>query len=105
MRYHAHVIKVADEQPLASAQLALFFEQQAFLTQDLAVISTDTINYSRRCIEKCDFVIMLIGDSYGQTNMSGVSQMHLSYLTAKAKRKPLMRMDARSPSMRRLNYE
>ncbi|WP_230657310.1 DUF4062 domain-containing protein [Psychrobacter sp. I-STPA10] len=90
MRYHAHIIKVTNEQPLVSSQLALFFERQAFLTQDLPVISTETMNYSRRCIESCDFVIMIIGESYGETNMSGVSQMHLSYLTAKAKRKPML---------------
>lgn len=90
MRYHAHIIKVANEQPLVSSQLALFFENRAFLTQDLSVISTETMNYSRRCIENCDFVIMIIGNSYGQTNMSGVSQMHLSYLTAQAKRKPML---------------
>lgn len=90
MRYHAHIIKVANEQPLVSAQLAMFFENNAFLTYDLPVMSTETMNYSRRCVESCDFVIMIIGDSYGQTNISGVSQMHLSYLTARAKRKPML---------------
>ena len=90
IRYHAHVIKVANEQHLVSTQLALFFEKKAFLTQDLPDMSPETMDYSRRCIEDCDFVILVVGDSYGQTNIAGVSQMHLSYLTAKAKRKPML---------------
>jgi hypothetical protein len=33
---------------------------------------------------------MIIGDSYGTVQKTGVSQMHLSYLNAKAKLKPLL---------------
>ncbi len=90
MRYHVHTIMVVDEQPIVSSQMALFFETVAFMTQDLATVSVETMNYSRRCIEACDFVVMVVGDGYGKTNASGVSQLHLSYLTAKSKQKPLL---------------
>lgn len=46
--------------------------------------------YGRQCIDACDYALMIIGDSYGTVQKTGVSQMHLSYLNAKAKLKPLI---------------
>ncbi len=88
--YHIHAIQVVNDQPEVASQLVLFLENKAVLTQDLPAISTQATNYSRRCIDACDFVIMIIGESYGAPNPSGVSQLHLSYLTAKTKDKPML---------------
>ena len=46
--------------------------------------------YGRQCIDSCDYALMIIGDSYATVQKNGVSQMHLSYLNAKAKLKPLL---------------
>lgn len=90
-RYHIHLACVSNDQPDVLDNLALFFEHRAFLTRDLRVMNnSDTMNYSRRCIDSCDYVIVIIGDEYGELNPSGVSQLHLSYINAKTKNKPML---------------
>lgn len=90
-RYHIHLACVAHDQPVILDGLALFFENKAFLTRDLrAIANSEAMQYSRRCIDVCDYVLVLVADSYGEKNPSGVSQLHLSYITAKTKNKPMM---------------
>lgn len=89
-RYHIHVACTSDVSSELLDTLALFFEQQAFLTYDLSNRHRQAASYSHRCIEKCDYVLLLITDSYGELNHTGVSQLHLSYAYARTKRKPLL---------------
>jgi len=89
-RYHIHVICAANDQVHLLEEMAIFFQTRAFLTYDVSSqIPTATL-YSRQCIDMCDYTVVIIGDSYGLTHKIGVSQMHLSYLSAKAKMKPMM---------------
>ncbi|WP_199507461.1 MULTISPECIES: DUF4062 domain-containing protein [unclassified Psychrobacter] len=89
-RYHIHVICAANDQLHLLEEIAIFFQTRAFLTYDVSSqIPTATL-YSRQCIDTCDYTLVIIGDSYGMTHKIGVSQMHLSYLSAKAKMKPMM---------------
>lgn len=74
--------------PLRDA-VVMFFENKANLTYDLFTATTTTANYSWRCVNACDWAIMLVGDSYGQLTNTGVSQLHISYLNAKTKNKPI----------------
>ncbi|MDO5651123.1 MAG: hypothetical protein Q4G13_03165 [Moraxella sp.] len=91
-RHHIHLICDSEDTSLflARDKIAVFFEQRAFFTRDLLLSSPDSANYSWRCINNCDYVIMLIGRSYGKVNASGVSQLHVSYLNAKTKNKPVI---------------
>lgn len=89
-RYHIHLIGIISDHDRMIDSLALFFEQRAFFTHDLKEADVKSANYSRRCIDNCDYVIMLIGDHYGKRNNTGVSQMHLSYINAQTKNKPLL---------------
>lgn len=89
-RYHIHVICANDDQLSSLDELALYFERHAFLTYDVALGDVQASNYSRRRIDECDYVLLLIGDSYGKPNSTGVSQMHLSYINAKTKNKPML---------------
>lgn len=89
-RYHIHVICANDDQSSSLDALALYFERRAFLTFDLALGDVQASNYSRRRIDECDYVLLVIGDSYGKLNSTGVSQMHLSYINAKTKNKPML---------------
>lgn len=89
-RHHIHVACTPDAAPEVLDNLALFFNQQAFLTYDLFSRHPQTASYSHRCIEKSDYVLLLITDSYGELNNTGVSQLHLSYAYARTKRKPLL---------------
>lgn len=91
-RYHIHVACVPDDPLLITAQddVAIFFESRAFLTKDLVLARVESASYSWRCVNAADAVLVLIGNSYGRTNASGVSQLHVSYTNAKAKNKPML---------------
>lgn len=91
-RHHIHLIcdsKDASLYPLLDA-LAIYFERHAHITKDLFLVGSDSANYSWRCIHDCDCAFMLIGKSYGELNNTGVSQLHISYLNARTKNKPLI---------------
>lgn len=89
-RYHIHVVCADNEQPLVLDSLAIFFQARAFLTYDVSSKLPQATLYGRQCIDACDYTLVIIGDSYGTAKDMGVSQMHLSYLSAKAKLKPLL---------------
>ncbi len=89
-RYHIHVICSPDDQVEILDGLAIFMEKRAFLTRDLMQGDTESAGYSRRCIDACDYLFMLVGDSYGKLHNTGVSQLHLSYIYAKTKAKPIV---------------
>lgn len=89
-RYHVHIICVAHEQALVLDALAVFFQPRAFLTYDISPKLPQASLYGRQCIDSCDQTVVIIGNSYGITQNLGVSQMHLSYLSAKAKLKPML---------------
>ena len=90
-RHHIHLICDAKDPSLYGLQdaLTIFFEQRAFLTKDLFGTTSEAANYSWRCINNCDCVFVLLGESYGSLTNTGVSQLHISYLNAKTKRKPM----------------
>lgn len=91
-RHHIHLICDSQDEslyPLLDA-LAIHFERHAHLTKDLFLVGSESANYSWRCIHDCDCVFMLIGQSYGELNNTGVSQLHISYLNAKTKNKPII---------------
>ncbi|MBO1531353.1 DUF4062 domain-containing protein [Psychrobacter sp. F1192] len=89
-RYHIHVIGGAHEQPMVLDSLAICFQGTAFLTHDAIVKSTQASLYSRQCVDACDYILAIIGDSYGTAQKNGVSQLHLSYLNARTKLKPML---------------
>ena len=89
-RYHIHVICAANDQLLLLEEIAVFFQSRAFLTYDVSSQLSKATLYSRQCIDACDYTMVIVGDSYGMTHKTGVSQMHLSYLSAKAKLKPML---------------
>jgi hypothetical protein len=89
-RYHIHVVCAANDQPLVVDRMAIFFQSRAFLTYDVSSKLPQAALHGRQCIEACDYAVVVIGDNYGATHNTGVSQMHLSYLSAKAKLKPML---------------
>ena len=89
-RYHIHVICADNDQLLVLDSIAVFFQARAFLTYDVSSKLPKASLYGRQCIDGCDYALMVIGDSYGTPQNNGVSQLHLSYLSAKAKLKPLL---------------
>ena len=45
--------------------------------------------FARRQIDDCDYVILLLGSKYGEQSVSGVGYMHLEYIYAVTKQKPM----------------
>lgn len=46
--------------------------------------------YSRRQIEDCDYVLLLLGSQYGMLSASGLGYMHLEYIYTVTKQKPMI---------------
>ncbi|MCU4324568.1 MULTISPECIES: DUF4062 domain-containing protein [Acinetobacter] len=46
--------------------------------------------FARRQIDDCDYVVILLGSQYGEQSVSGVGYMHLEYIYALTKQKPII---------------
>ena len=46
--------------------------------------------FARRQIDDCDYVVILLGSAYGEQSVSGVGYMHLEYIYAVTKQKPVI---------------
>ncbi|WP_168417547.1 DUF4062 domain-containing protein [Acinetobacter towneri] len=60
--------------------------------------------FARRQIDDCDYVVILLGSQYGEQSVSGVGYMHLEYIYAVTKQKPIVVFmhedpDSRDPSL------
>ena len=56
--------------------------------------------FARRQIDESDYVILLLGSQYGELSVSGVSYVHLEYLYAKSKQKPILVIVHEAPETR-----
>lgn len=56
--------------------------------------------FARRQIDDCDYVLLLLGSQYGEQSVSGVSYMHLEYIYAVTKQKPIIVLMHESPENR-----
>lgn len=94
MSYSHHIHLICDSQDAKlfawHDALTMLFDERVRITRDLFIINHETANYSWRCINQCDYVFVLVGECYGTVNASGVSQLHISYLNAKTKNKPMV---------------
>ena len=60
--------------------------------------------FARRQIDDCDYVVLILGSQYGEQSVSGVGYMHLEYIYAVTKQKPIIVFmhedpDSRDPSL------
>ena len=56
--------------------------------------------FARRQIDDCDYVIILLGSQYGEQSVSGVGYMHLEYIYAVTKQKPIIVFMHEDPASR-----
>lgn len=106
LRHHIHIICDSTDESLHLWQdaLTLSLGERVHITRDLFTLNNDTANYSWRCINKCHLVFLLLGKSYGAINATGVSQLHISYLNAKTKNKPIIAfINNNEPKSKQLN--
>lgn len=56
--------------------------------------------FARRQIDDCDYVVILLGSQYGEQSVSGVGYMHLEYIYAVTKQKPIIVFTHEDPASR-----
>ncbi len=56
--------------------------------------------FARRQIDDCDYVLLLLGSQYGEQSVSGVSYLHLEYIYAVTKQKPIIVFMHENPDSR-----
>ena len=61
--------------------------------------------FARRQIYDCDYVVILLGSQYGEQSVSGVSYMHLEYIYAVTKQKPIIVFMHEDPLSRDLSLQ
>lgn len=59
--------------------------------------------FARRQIDDCDYVVILLGSQYGEQSVSGVGYMHLEYIYAVTKQKPIIVFMHDDPASRDLS--
>lgn len=89
-RYHLHVCIVRNEHPEFENALQLALSDEYFLTWDLVASPSQFMDYSKQQIDRCDYLLFVLGSGYGHLSPSGVSNLHLSYIYAMTKRKPMV---------------
>ncbi|MFW2177747.1 MULTISPECIES: DUF4062 domain-containing protein [unclassified Moraxella] len=89
-RYHIHVCLVRNEHPEFENALQLALSDGYFLTWDLIAHPSQFMDYTRQQIDQCDYLLFVLGNGYGHLSPSGVSLLHLSYIYAVTKKKPLL---------------
>ncbi|ELA09050.1 hypothetical protein MOMA_01535 [Moraxella macacae 0408225] len=89
-RYHVHVCLVRNEHPEFENALQLALSEHYFLTWDLIAHPIQFMDYSKQQIDRCDYLIFALGNGYGHLSPSGVSNLHLSYIYARTKNKPML---------------
>lgn len=59
----------------------------------------------RKMIDDCDYFIVLLGSRYGSLTPSGVSYMHMEYVYASTKQKPILVLVNEAPQRRPPEYQ
>lgn len=98
-RYHLHVCIVRNEQPEFENTLQLALSDKYFLTWDLIASPSQFMDYTKQQMDSCDCVLFVLGASYGTLSPSGVSFLHLSYVYASTKKKPMIALIRAQNSM------
>lgn len=98
-RYHVHVCYASGDLAAERSIMMQKFADSCFFTWNLHESNASATNYSRQQIDACDYVIFLIGGLYGSLAASGVSYLHLEYIYATTKQKPMIVMMHEAPPL------
>ncbi len=99
-RYHVFISTTgADMQP-ERAVLTQTLASQGFFSWGLEVRTPLTTAFARRQIDDCDYFLLMLGSRYGELSASGVSYVHLEYIYAITKQKPVFVILHETPESR-----
>jgi len=104
-RYHVFISTTgADMQPERSV-LAQTLASLGFFSWGLETRTPLTTAFARRQIDDCDYFVLLLGSCYGELSASGVSYVHLEYIYAVTKQKPVLVILHESPESRAPQFQ
>lgn len=96
-RYQVFLTTSGEEMQAERALVVQTLVGMGFFAWGLASRTPLSSAYARRQIDDCDYVVLLLGSQYGEQSVSGISYMHLEYIYAVTKQKPIMVIMHQSP--------
>lgn len=99
-RYHVFICTSGTDMQAERVVLSQALVSQGFFSWGLEQRTPLTTAFARRQIDDCDYFVLLLGGCYGELSASGVSYMHLEYIYAVTKRKPILVIMHEAPESR-----
>ena len=89
-RYQVFISTSGPEMQPERAVLTQTLVGMGFFSWGLEQRTPLSTSIARRQIDDCDYVVILLGSQYGEQSVSGVGYMHLEYIYAMTKQKPVI---------------
>ena len=99
-RYQVFISTSGSEMQVERAVLMQTLIGMGFFSWGLEQHTPLSSSVARRQIDDCDYVVVLLGSRYGEQSVSGVGYMHLEYIYAVTKQKPIIVFMHEEPSAR-----
>ena len=104
-RYHVFISTTEADMHAERVVLSQTLVSQGFFSWGLEQRTPLTTAFARRQIDDCDYFILMLGSRYGELSASGVSYMHLEYIYAVTKQKPILVLMYEAPESRADQYQ
>ena len=104
-RHHAFISTTEADMHAERVVLSQTLVSQGFFSWGLEQRAPLTTAFARRQIDDCDYFILMLGSRYGELSASGVSYMHLEYIYAVTKQKPILVLMYEAPETRAPEYQ
>ncbi len=89
-RYQVFISTSGNEMQAERAVLMQTLVGMGFFSWGLEQHTPLSTSIARRQIDDCDYLLVLLGSRYGEQSVSGVGYMHLEYIYAMTKQKPVI---------------
>lgn len=99
-RYQVFISTSGSEMQPERAVLAQTLVGMGFFSWGLEQRTPLSTSIARRQIDDCNYVVILLGSQYGEQSVSGVGYMHLEYIYAMTKQKPIIVFMHEEPHVR-----
>lgn len=109
-RYHVFICTSGADMQAERVVMSQALVSQGFFSWGLEQRTPLTTAFARRQIDDCDYFVLLLGGCYGELSASGVSYMHLEYIYAVTKQKPIVVLmheapESRAPELQEMSAE
>jgi hypothetical protein len=104
-RYHVFISSTGSDMQPERLVLSQTLASLGFFSWGLEARTPLTTAFARRQIDDCDYFILLLGSCYGELSASGVSYLHLEYIYAITKQKPILVIMHEAPDSRAIETQ